>query len=70
MLNIDDIRRRENVAIVDIADLLGVGSKTVTEKISGKREFKFNEAVKIKEAFFPAYDLIFLFSAKKVTEEA
>lgn len=69
MLNIDDIRKRENVAIVDIADLLEVGSKTISEKIAGKREFKFNEAVKIKETFFPAYDLIFLFSAKKVTEE-
>ena len=65
MLNIDDIRKRENVAIVDIADLLGVGSKTVSEKIAGKREFKFNEAVKIRETFFPAYDLIFLFSEKK-----
>lgn len=69
MLNIDDIRKRENVAIVDIADLLGVGSKTVSEKIAGKRDFKFNEAVKIRDAFFPAYDLVFLFSEKKVTEE-
>lgn len=65
MLNIDEIRKRENVAIVDIADLLEVGTKTISEKIAGKRDFKFNEAVKIKETFFPAYDLIFLFSAKK-----
>lgn len=64
MLNIDEIRKKEQVAIADIADYLGVRSATITDKISGKYDFKFGEAQKIRDKFFPSYDLVYLFSEK------
>lgn len=59
--NLDKVRREKNVSLVDIADLLKVRTATVSEKINGKYDFKFNEAVMIKNKFFPEYELEFLF---------
>ncbi|HFI0586265.1 TPA: helix-turn-helix domain-containing protein [Streptococcus suis] len=70
MLNIDEIRKKENVSIVDIADCLGVRSQTVSDKISGLYDFKLGEAKKIRDTFFPQYDLLFLFSEKDKAEIA
>lgn len=69
MLNIDEIRKKENVSIVDIADLLGVRSQTVSDKINCIYDFKLGEAKKIRDTFFPEYDLLFLFSEKSKTEQ-
>ena len=70
MLNIDEVRKRENVSIVDIADCLGVRSQTVSDKINGTYDFKFGEARKIRDTFFPKYDLVFLFSEKEEKQGA
>ena len=54
----------KGVALVDIADLLGVDSRTVRSKIDGVSDFKFGETVAIKKAFFPEYELEYLFSER------
>ena len=61
MKNIEEIRKIKGVALVDIADLLGVDSRTVRSKIDGVSDFKFGETVAIKKAFFPEYELEYLF---------
>ncbi|HFU4450947.1 TPA: XRE family transcriptional regulator [Streptococcus suis] len=62
MLNIDSVRREKNIAIVDIADFLGVRAQTVSDKIKGRYPFTFNEALEIQRHFFPEYELGYLFS--------
>ena len=64
MKNIEEIRKIKGVALVDIADLLGVDSRTVRSKIDGISDFKFGETVAIKKAFFPEYELEYLFSER------
>ncbi|MGX7141407.1 helix-turn-helix transcriptional regulator [Facklamia languida] len=61
LANLDRARKEKNVSIVDMADLLQIRSATVSEKISGKYDFKFGEALKIKRVFFPEYELEYLF---------
>ena len=63
--NLESVRQEKNVTLVDIADLLGVKYQTVREKIDGKSDFKFSEAMLIQEKFFPEYEIKFLFSKKK-----
>ncbi|WP_341636409.1 helix-turn-helix transcriptional regulator [Staphylococcus casei] len=60
----DKIRKEKKVSLVDIADLLGVRYQTVADKINGVSDFKFGEAMLIKNTFFPEYDIEFLFSKK------
>ena len=64
MKNIEEIRKIKGVALVDTADLLGVDSRTVRSKIDGVSDFKFGETVAIKKAFFPEYELEYLFSER------
>ncbi|ACO83188.1 hypothetical protein SP-Abc2_gp25 [Streptococcus phage Abc2] len=64
MKNIEEIRKIKGVALVDIADLLGVDSRTVRSKIDGVSDFKFGETLAIKKAFFPEYELEYLFSER------
>lgn len=62
MLNIDKARKEKGVAIVDMADYLGVRAQTVSDKISGTYDFKFTEALALQQKFFPEYDLEYLFT--------
>lgn len=64
MKNIEEVRKDKGVTLVDIADLLGVGYRTVRDKIDGVSDFKFGETVAIKKAFFPEYELEYLFSER------
>lgn len=66
--NLEDVRQNKNVSLVDMADLLGVKYQTVSDKINGKSDFKFGEAMKIQETFFPEYEIKYLFAKQK--EEA
>ena len=68
MLNVGEVRKEKQVTLVDMADLLGVKYQTISDKIDGRSDFKFGEALLIQEKFFPEYELKFLFS-KKETEE-
>lgn len=64
MKNIEEVRKNKGVTLVDIADLLGVGYRTVRDKIDGVSDFKFGETMAIKKAFFPEYELEYLFSER------
>lgn len=68
--NLDDVRKNKKVSLVDMADLLGVRYQTISEKIDGKSDFKFREALAIQEKFFPEYEIKFLFSNKNTTEKS
>ncbi|QKQ06035.1 helix-turn-helix transcriptional regulator [Staphylococcus saprophyticus] len=60
--NLETVRKRNKISLVDIADLLGVRYQTVSDKINGISDFKFGEALLIKNTFFPEYEIEFLFS--------
>ena len=66
--NFEKIRKEKGVSLVDIADLLNIKTQTVREKIDGKSDFKFGEALLIKNAFFKEYDMTFLFSNEESSD--
>lgn len=63
--NFNDIRKEKKVSLVDLADLLEVRYQTVADKINGVSDFKFGEALLIKNTYFPEYDIEFLFEKEK-----
>ncbi|CAI81445.1 TPA: XRE family transcriptional regulator [Staphylococcus aureus] len=63
--NFNDIRKDKKVSLVDLADLLEVRYQTVADKINGVSDFKFGEALLIKNTYFPEYDIEFLFEKEK-----
>ncbi|MGT2827331.1 MULTISPECIES: DNA-binding protein [Streptococcus] len=50
-----------------MADFLGVKYQTIRDKIDGKSDFKFGEALAIQTRFFPEYDMVFLFSEGSIS---
>ena len=64
MKNIEEIRKNKGVTLVDIADLLGVDYRTVRSKINGVTDFTFGDTKKKKKAFFPEYELEYLFGER------
>lgn len=64
MKNIEEIRKNKGVTLVDIADLLSVDYRTVRSKINGVTDFTFGETLAIKKAFFPEYELEYLFGER------
>ncbi|MBZ6000918.1 helix-turn-helix domain-containing protein [Leuconostoc gelidum] len=67
--NLEKLRKERSVTLVDMADLLHVRYQTISDKISGTSDFKFNEAVLIQKQFFPEFDLIYLFSNENSSEK-
>lgn len=63
--NLERIRKQKKVSLVDIADLLEVRYQTVSDKINGISDFKFGEALIIKNTFFPEYEIEYLFSSEE-----
>lgn len=63
--NFNDIRKEKKVSLVDLTDLLEVRYQTVADKINGISDFKFGEALLIKNKYFPEYDIEYLFEKEK-----
>lgn len=63
--NLEAVRKEKGITLADMADTLHVRYQTVSDKISGKADFKFQEALEIQNKYFPEYDLVFLFSKNK-----
>ena len=61
LTNLEEARQTKGVSLVDIADLLKVRRQTISDKISGLYDFKFDEALTIRDSFFPEYTLEYLF---------
>ena len=55
--------KKKSVTTTQIANLLGCRIATASDKLNGVVEcgFYFDEAVKIKQVFFPEYDIEYLF---------
>ena len=58
-------QKREKVSLVDLADLLEVRYQTVADKRNGVSDFKFGEALLIKNEYFAEYDIEYLFEKEK-----
>lgn len=62
MKNLSAEMARYGVSNVDIQNLLGCSNKTVTNKLSDNTTFSVNEAIKIRDAFFPGLRIEYLFA--------
>lgn len=58
-----NVMKEKGVTATQIASLLECRIATVSDKINGVVDcgFYFDEAVKVKNVFFPEYDIEFLF---------
>lgn len=60
--NLENARKTKGISLSQIASVIGVNRyQTVSDKIKGETKFTFDEALKIHQALFPEYDLVFLF---------
>lgn len=53
---------RNGVKNQDIANVIGINTKTVYNKIHGMSGFTLNDAVVIRDKFFPGMNLEYLFA--------
>ena len=51
----------KSISKKDIATLLGLRYATVLDKFSGKSRFFYDEAKKVKDKYFPEFDIEYLF---------
>ncbi|TDM15723.1 helix-turn-helix domain-containing protein [Macrococcus bovicus] len=70
LTNLEKVRKEKGVSLVDMADVLKLRYQTVSDKINGVSDFKFGEAVLIKNTFFPEYEIEFLFARENEFQEA
>jgi len=63
--NLEKVRKDKNVTLTDMADAIKVRYQTISDKINGDSDFKFNEALTIQQKFFPEFDLVYLFERKE-----
>lgn len=56
---------RSNIDMFDIANHLSVRYATVCDKMNGKYRFYYDEALAIKNMFFPEYSLEYLFESQE-----
>lgn len=59
--NLEAEIKRKNLKKDEIAKSIGKTYITLTQKMSGKYPFTYDEAVKIQETFFPEVDIKVLF---------
>jgi len=55
---------RNSITKKDIAQLLGITEKSVTNKIEEKQDFKWKEVIKIHDRFFPKMKVEELFEGE------
>jgi len=53
---------RNRITIQGIADIIGVGRDTASQKLSGKTPITLAEAFKIEKGYFPDLDVRYLFA--------
>lgn len=52
---------KQKVTKRDLSDLLGVHWNSITNKISGESDFSVTEAIKIRDKYFPEWEIENLF---------
>jgi len=60
---------RNNVTVGNLAEILNVRYATVSDKLNGRFRFYYDEAIKIRNHFFPDCSLEYLFEAKEPAKE-
>ena len=55
---------RYNITQKSICNILGISSSTLSDKMTGKKDFKLSECKKIKENYFKNLCIDYLFSEK------
>ena len=59
--NLSNAMKSKGITQNQIAELLEVRVATVSDKMTGKSRYYFEEAIKIKKVFFPEYEIEYLF---------
>lgn len=62
MKNLSAEMARYGISNADIQSLLGCSNKTVTNKLTDSTTFSVNEAIKIRDTFFPGLRIEYLFA--------
>lgn len=57
---------KKNITIIALAKFLEVNEKTVQNKLNGKTDFTYPEAIKISKYLFPEYTLSYLFQQEEI----
>lgn len=61
-LNLKGEMAKRNIKVEDIANELNIHRNSASNKINGDTSFSIEEAVKIKDAYFPDLSLKYLFA--------
>ena len=56
---------RRGLTAVDVAEALGISSKTAYKKLSGGSPFTLNETAKVRDRYFPAMTIEELFLSEQ-----
>lgn len=70
MLAVREALDRKNISVKAYAAFLGIAEKSARNKLSGKTEFSFHEALVTKKELLPEYDFEYLFSEEPISGEA
>lgn len=65
-LNLKGEMAKRSIKVEDIVNVLQIHRNSASNKINGDTAFSIDEAVKVKEAFFPELSLKFLFEKQEV----
>ena len=68
-MNLKGEMAKKNITNESIANLLGIHRNSVYNKINGESQFSIDEALAIRNAFFPNYDVDTLFGENRGGEE-
>lgn len=60
---------RKNITIEEIAKEIGIHRNSVSNKINGPSSFSIEEAMKIKDKFFPLLEYKYLFAVETGEEK-
>lgn len=66
-LNAEMVRKSKTQT--DISKILKLNSSTVSDKMTGKRDFKLKECKKIRDSLFPGLTIDYLFAIKEDQEQ-
>ncbi len=68
-INLKGEMAKRRIKIEDIANVLQIHRNSASNKINGETSFSIDEAVKVKETFFPELSLKFLFEKQNIEGE-
>ena len=70
MNNLSAEMARFGVSNTDIQTILSCSGKTVTNKLNGITSFSVDEAIKVRDAFFPGLRIEYLFARPEDTRSS